>query len=51
MGDARNALEYTVARNTEAQAANGQRAVEAQHRLNLLAALFFPVTAIGLMLG
>ena len=51
VGDARNALEYTVARNAETQAANGQRAVDAQHRLNLLAALFFPVTAIGSILG
>ena len=51
VGDARNALEFTVAKNAEAQAANGQRAVDAQHRLNLLAALFFPVTAIGSMLG
>ena len=51
VGDARNALEFTVAKNGEAQAANGQRAVDAQHRLNLLAALFFPVTAIGSILG
>jgi hypothetical protein len=51
VGDARNALEFTVAKNGEAQAANGQRAVEAQHKLNLLAALFFPVTAIGSILG
>ena len=51
VSDARNALEYTVAKNAEAQAANGQRAVDAQHRLNLLAALFFPVTAIGSILG
>ncbi len=51
VSDARNALEYTVARNAEAQAANGQKAVDAQHRLNLLAALFFPVTAVGSILG
>lgn len=51
VGDARNALDFTVAKNAEAQAANGQRAVDAQHRLNLLAALFFPVTAIGSILG
>jgi hypothetical protein len=51
VGDARNGMEFTVARNAEAQAANGQRAVEAGHKLNLLAALFFPVTAIGSMLG
>jgi hypothetical protein len=51
VGDARNALEFTVAKNGEAQAANGQKAVDAQHKLNLLAALFFPVTAIGSILG
>ncbi len=51
VGDARNALEFTVAKNAETQAANGQRAVDAQHKLNLLAALFFPVTAIGSILG
>ncbi len=51
VGDARNALDFTVAKNAEAQAASGAQAVEAQHRLNLLAALFFPVTAIGSILG
>lgn len=51
VGDARNALDFTVAKSAEAQAASGVQAVEAQHRLNLLAALFFPVTAIGSILG
>lgn len=51
VSDARNAMEYTVARNAEVQAATAQRAVDAQHKLNLLAALFFPVTAIGSILG
>ncbi len=51
VSDARNGMEYSIARNAEAQAATGVRAVEAQHKLNLLAALFFPVTAIGSILG
>jgi len=49
--DARNGLDFTVARSAEDQAVQGRRAAEAQHRLNLLAALFFPVTAIGSILG
>ncbi|MBL8605022.1 MAG: hypothetical protein JNK72_24045 [Myxococcales bacterium] len=49
--DAQNALNFTIARNAESQAALGQKALDAQHRLNLLAALFFPVTAVGSILG
>lgn len=51
VSDARNGMEYCVARNAEREAANSAKAVEAQHKLNLLAALFFPVTAIGSILG
>lgn len=51
VSDARNGLDFTVARNAEDQAVQGRRSAEAQHRLNLLAALFFPVTAIGSILG
>lgn len=51
VSDARNALDYTIAKNAEAQAASSRQAVEAQHKLNLLAAMFFPITAIGSMLG
>lgn len=49
--DARNALEFSIAKNTEAQAQQAKLSAQAQHRLNMLAALFFPVTAIGAILG
>lgn len=42
--DAKNALEH-------AQAKLSQQMSDAQHRLNLLAALFFPVTAIASVVG
>jgi hypothetical protein len=51
VGDARNGLEYTTARAAEEQARSAAEAALAQHRLNLLAALFFPITAIGSILG
>jgi hypothetical protein len=51
VGDARNGLDFTIARSAEEQAGSAQRAAEAQHRLNLLAALFFPITAIGSIMG
>lgn len=51
VADARNGMEFTIARSAEEQAAQGRRAAEAQHKLNLLAAMFFPVTAIGSILG
>jgi hypothetical protein len=49
--DAKNALEYAEAKQAEEQTKFAQKTADAQHRLNLLAALFFPVTAIGTMLG
>lgn len=49
--DARNAREHLEAKAAEQQAQFAKRSAEAQHRLNLLAALFFPVTAIGSILG
>ena len=49
--DARNALEFSIAKNAEAQAEQARLSAKAQHRLNMLAALFFPVTAIGAILG
>lgn len=51
LSDARNGLEFTTAQSAEEQAAQARRAAEAQHKLNLLAAMFFPVTAIGSILG
>ena len=45
--DAKNALEHAQAKANEDQARFAQKALDAQHRLNLLAAVFFPVTAIA----
>jgi Mg2+ and Co2+ transporter CorA len=50
-GDAKNALDYIEAKEAEAQTALARRATDAQHRLNMIAALFLPVTAVGSMLG
>ncbi|MDP2345420.1 MAG: hypothetical protein Q8O67_31035 [Deltaproteobacteria bacterium] len=51
VSDARNGLEFSIAKNAEAQAQQATRSAQAQHRLNLLAALFFPITAIGTIFG
>lgn len=49
--DAKNALEFVGAKEAEAQTELARRATDAQHRLNLIAALFLPVTAVGSVLG
>jgi len=49
--DANNGLEYTIAKRTEEAADLSERIAKSGHRLNLLAALFFPVTAVGTMFG
>lgn len=49
--DARNAIQYRMAREAEAQAQSGKEALRASHRLNILAALFFPLTAIASLFG
>lgn len=49
--DTRNALDYAMAERAEAQAAAGERAVLAAHRLNLIAAVFLPLTAISGIFG
>lgn len=51
VADAKNALEYTEAKAAAEQAVSAMKTVDAQHRLNLLAALFFPVTAVASVLG
>jgi hypothetical protein len=51
LSDAKNALEYLEAKAAEEQTALARRATAAQHRLNLIAALFLPVTALGAVLG
>jgi hypothetical protein len=49
--DAKNGLDYTIARRAEEQAINSDHILATNHRLNLLAALFFPATALGSILG
>jgi Mg2+ and Co2+ transporter CorA len=51
MGDAKNALDYIEAKEAEVQTVLARRATEAQHRLNMVAALFLPITAVGAMFG
>ncbi len=44
--DVRNAIHQATAREAEAQSQAGREALKASHRLNALAALFLPLTAI-----
>jgi hypothetical protein len=46
-GDARNGLDFTVAQESEHQSERMYEMAVSQHRLNLLAALFFPIATIG----
>jgi len=49
--DARNAIQFRTAREAEEQARLSKQALQASHRLNILAALFFPLTAITSVFG
>ena len=49
--DVRNALQYRMAREAEEQARLSKEALRASHRLNVLAAWFFPLTAISSVFG
>ncbi len=49
--DTRNALQYRTAREAEEQAKVARQALQASHRLNILAALFFPLTAVASLFG
>jgi hypothetical protein len=49
--DVRNAIQYRMAREAEEQAKSSKEALHASHRLNILAALFFPLTAIASLFG
>jgi hypothetical protein len=49
--DARNGLEFVMARRTEEQAAAGHRMAVSSHRLNLMAAFFFPVATLATVFG
>lgn len=45
--DVRNAIHHRAARKAEEQARLSEQALHASHRLNILAALFFPLTALA----
>lgn len=47
----KNALDFSIARKAEEQARSGQQSVQTAHRLNILAAIFFPLTAIASVFG
>ena len=49
--DAKNGLEFIFARQAEVEAKNTKQLVSAQHRLNMLVALFLPLTALGSAFG
>jgi hypothetical protein len=49
--DAQFGLNFTVAKQGEVQAQNAQRMAKTSHRLNVLAALFLPMSALTGLLG
>lgn len=49
--DVRNEIHQRTARKAEEQARLSEQALHASHRLNILAALFFPLTAIASLFG
>ena len=51
MPDARNGLDYTIARQAEEQARNSEQLVASGYRLNLIVAIFLPLTALGSAFG
>jgi hypothetical protein len=48
---ARAGLDYTIAASAEANAKNSEHLARSQHRLNLIAATFLPIGALGALLG
>lgn len=48
---AQEGLRYTTAKRAEEQAQGAQHMLEAAHRLNMIAAVFLPVTAVATLLG
>jgi len=49
--DTENGMQYTIAQHTEEQAELSERIAKESHRLNTLAAVALPITAIGSILG
>jgi Mg2+ and Co2+ transporter CorA len=48
---AKSGLDYAIAKGTEEAAKNSEHAAETGHRLNLIAATFLPISAIGSLFG
>lgn len=49
--DAKNSMDVAVVRRAEEQAASSHRMMVSAHRLNVLAALFFPFATLGAIFG
>ncbi|MGB7416018.1 MAG: CorA family divalent cation transporter [Thermosynechococcaceae cyanobacterium] len=49
--DAKNALDYTLAKQAEEQALLSHKSVQTAQRLNILAAVFLPLTALSSLFG
>lgn len=50
-GDAKNGLDFTVARQSEEQAQRSYEMAVSSHRLNLLAAIFLPIATLSAIFG
>lgn len=51
LADAKLSLDYRIAKNAEASAARSEEMAAAQHKLNVLAAVTFPIMALATVLG
>lgn len=51
MSDAKASLDYLIARRTEEQADSSHRMAVSSHRLNILAAFFFPMVTLSTLFG
>jgi len=49
--DARNSLDFAIAKRTEEQALSSQKMSVSAHRLNVLAAFFFPIATLTALFG
>lgn len=49
--DTKNALDFSIAKRAEEQARLGMQSLRTAHRLNVLAAIFFPLMAISSVFG
>jgi Mg2+ and Co2+ transporter CorA len=51
LNDAKLQLDYRIAESSEEQSAKAQELARAQHKLNVLAAITFPLIALGTIFG